>query len=354
MMTLVLKVDSEHPDPAAIARAAAMIVEGRLVAFPTETVYGLGANALDADAVSGIYRAKERPAYDPVIVHLADRRQLPLVVARIPEIAWELAAQLWPGPLTLVLERGSAIPSIVTAGGVTVAVRVPAHPVARALVERAGVPIAAPSANRFGRVSPTRAEHVLADLAGRVDLVLDAGPSSVGVESTVLSLVEQVPTILRPGGISREVLERILGRVEVQPRFLSGDEPLISPGTSDKHYAPRAELILYQGGREWVLAAMREAAQRHIAAGESVGIMIAEEDLPAFTGLSVIHQLLGSLASLTQIAQQLYGALRALDEQGVSVILARDFGELGLGLAIRDRLTRAAAGQVVSVSGPPE
>jgi L-threonylcarbamoyladenylate synthase len=350
-MTVVLKVDPEHPDAEALDRAAAIIREGRLVAFPTETVYGLGANAFDADAVARIFRAKERPAYDPIIVHLADRRQLSLVVARIPEIAWELAAQLWPGPLTLVLERGERIPPIVTAGGATVAVRVPAHPVARALVERAGVPIAAPSANRFGRVSPTRAEHVMADLAGRVDLVLDAGSSSVGVESTVLSLVERVPTILRPGGISREVLERLLGRVEMQTRYLSGAEPLISPGTSEKHYAPRAKLILYQGEREAVLATMRDAAQQHIAAGERVGVMVAQEDLVAFTELPVYHQRLGSLTSMSQIAQQLYTALRALDGQGVSVILARDFGEHGLGLAIRDRLTRASAGRVVSVSG---
>jgi L-threonylcarbamoyladenylate synthase len=352
-MTLVLKVDPEHPDSEAIRRAAAVILDGRLVAFPTETVYGLGANALDADAVSGIFRAKERPSYDPVIVHLADRRQLSLVVGRIPEIAWELARQLWPGPLTLVLERGSRIPSIVTAGGATVAVRVPAHRVARALVESAGVPIAAPSANRFGRVSPTRAEHVLADLAGRVDLVLDAGSSSVGVESTVLSLVESVPTILRPGGVSREVLERILGRVDVQRRSSSGDEPLASPGTMEKHYAPRAELVLYQGEREIVLPAMREAALRHIDAGERVGILVAEEDLAAFAGLAVFHQLLGSLDSLAEIAQQLYASLRSLDEEGVSVILARDFGESGLGLAIRDRLTRAAAGRVVRVTDQP-
>ncbi len=348
--TLVLKVDPENPDPEAIERAAAIILEGRLVAFPTETVYGLGANALDADAVAGIFRAKERPAYDPVIVHLSDPRQLPLVVAHIPEIAWELAAQLWPGPLTLVLERGSRIPAIVTSGGTTVAVRVPAHPVARALVECAGVPIAAPSANRFGQVSPTRAEHVLADLGGRIDLVLDGGPSAVGLESTVLSLVDSVPTILRPGGVSREVLEQLLGRVEVQRRVLSGDEPLTSPGTTEKHYAPKAELILYSGRRETVLTAMREAVQRYLAAGERVGVLLAEEDLAAFAGLQVCSQLLGSLDSLAQIAQQLYASLRALDEQGVTVILTRDFGECGLGLAIRDRLTRAAAGRVVKVS----
>jgi L-threonylcarbamoyladenylate synthase len=349
-MTVVLKVDPEHPDPGAINRAAEVILDGRLVAFPTETVYGLGANAFNAEAVAGIFRAKERPAYDPVIVHLEDRRQLPLVVVRIPEIAWELAAQLWPGPLTLVLERGSRIPSIVTAGGATVAVRVPAHPVARALVACAGVPIAAPSANRFGRVSPTRAEHVLADLAGRIDLVLDAGSSSVGVESTVLSLVERVPTILRPGGVSREVLERILGRVEVHRHALSGDTPLMSPGTTEKHYAPRAELTLYQGPRDAVLAAMRAAALRHLEQGERVGILFADEDRGAFVDLPVVSQGMGSFTSLAQIAQQLYASLRAMDEEGVSVILARDFGESGLGLAIRDRLTRAAAGRVLQVN----
>lgn len=349
-MTLVLKVDPQHPQPEIIARAAAVIRAGRLVAFPTETVYGLGANALDADAVAGIFRAKERPAYDPLIVHLANADQLSLVAVHVPALARRLAAVFWPGPLTLVLARADHVPLAVTAGGETVAVRVPSHPVARSLIAAAGVPIAAPSANRFGRVSPTRAEHVLADLEGRVDIILDGGTTMIGVESTVLSLVTPVPTILRPGGVSREALSQVLGTVEVAEQTVIEGETVVSPGTTEKHYAPRAQVILYRGERTPVLQAMHEATLRYLEAGETVGLLLAEEDLTAFSDLPVALRGLGSAKSMSQIARQLFAALRSLDEAGVSLILARDFGSAGLGLAIRDRLTRAAAGRVVTVA----
>jgi L-threonylcarbamoyladenylate synthase len=350
METRVLPVDSQHPAPEAIAQAAQLIRAGEVVAFPTETVYGLGADAWRAEAVQRIFEAKERPAHDPLIVHLADVTWLPQVAAHVPPVAHELAARFWPGPLTLVLPRGERIPDVVTAGGETVAMRVPAHPVALALLGAAEAPIAAPSANRFGHVSPTRAEHVLADLDGRIPLILDGGPTPVGVESTVLSLVTPTPTILRPGGVSREALLAVLGEVAVRERPISPDETIPSPGTLDQHYAPRANVRFYTGPRAVVLPALRAAAFELEEQGEHVGLLIAEEDRAALAGAPGVVQTLGAQGDVTTIARQLFAALRALDAAGVSVILARDFGSAGLGLAVRDRLTRAAGGDVIRVA----
>ncbi|HOU15420.1 MAG TPA: L-threonylcarbamoyladenylate synthase [Anaerolineae bacterium] len=347
--TIVLPVDPATPDPALIQEAALILRRGGLVAFPTETVYGLGANALDGEAVQGIFVAKGRPAYDPLIVHLADCEALPQVVADVPSVAYTLAARFWPGPLTLVLPRSQHVPLVVTAGGPTVAVRVPAHPVALALIRAAGFPLAAPSANRFGHLSPTQAIHVLDDLDGCIDMVLDGGPAPVGVESTVLSLVMPVPTILRPGGISREALEAALGAVQMAAQPFSIAETLTSPGTLMKHYAPRARLTLYRGSRDAVLPVMREVALYSAERGQRVGLLLAEEDLPAFSGVPATVQTVGTGGALEEVARQLFAALRALDHADVTAILARDFGAAGLGLAIRDRLTRAAAGNVVDV-----
>ncbi|MER3421280.1 MAG: threonylcarbamoyl-AMP synthase, partial [Chloroflexota bacterium] len=217
MKTEVLRCTSPERDREAIVRAARVIRAGGLVAFPTETVYGLGANAFDAEAVAGIYRAKRRPPEDPCIVHIAAVAELPRVAARIPHQV-EALAHFWPGPLSVILPRAEAIPPIVTAGRPTVAVRVPAHPVALALIREAGVPIAAPSANRFMHTSPTTAQHVWDDLAGAIDLILDGGPTPVGVESTVLDLTGEVPTVLRPGAVTVEQLRAVLGEVRVSER----------------------------------------------------------------------------------------------------------------------------------------
>lgn len=351
-MTRVLRVDSQSPDPQVIAVAAAEILSGHLVAFPTETVYGLGANALDDAAVRRIFMAKGRPAEDPLIVHLASREDLSRVARVLSDKVVELTRMFWPGPLTLVLPRQPEVPKSVTAGLETVAVRVPAHAVALALLRASGVPIAAPSANRFGHASPTTARHVLDDLGGRIELILDGGPTTVGVESTVLDMTHYPPVILRPGGVTREALEGILGRVLVygeqgEPIMPAGKPPP-SPGMLKRHYAPRARLILYiTGDLETTLGKMAEMAQRLVAEGAEVGLLVAEEDIGAFEGLPVRFFNLGSNADLEGIARRLFAGLRALDEQGVEVILARDFGEQGLALAIRDRLRRAAQ-QVIS------
>ncbi len=350
--TRMLTLDAEQPAAALIEGAAVVLRSGGLVAFPTETVYGLGADAFNVEAVKGIFAAKERPSFDPLIVHVASLNDLERVAATVPPLALKLAAQFWPGPLTLVLPRHSNVPLAVTAGGETVAVRMPAHPVALTLIKATGRPVAAPSANRFGRLSPTRAEDVLADLDGRIDMILDGGPTAIGVESTVLSLVESPPVVLRPGGIGREALEAVLGPVMLLERPVvpseGGGAP--APGTLLQHYAPRAALYLYQGSRRALWAALRAETLRLQGAGVPVGLLLAEEDREVLGDLAVPMAIPGAEAAVEAVAQQLFVCLRQLDQAGVQVILARDFGTVGLGLAVRDRLTRAAGGKVIILS----
>ena len=324
--------------PENIARAAAILKGGGLVAFPTETVYGLGANALDAEAVARIFVAKGRPFADPLIVHLSGPDQLPRVVRAVSPLSRILAETFWPGPLTLVLPRQPQVPPLVTAGLDTVAVRVPDHPVALALLRAAGVPIAAPSANRFGHTSPTTAQHVWHDLHGRIDLILDGGATPVGVESTVLDASTSPARILRPGGVTAEMLEAVIGPVTVLQREPGGDQGLPSPGLLETHYAPHAELIFCQGrNAHQALVAELHAA---LAAGKRIGVLALDEEVDSLAQAGALVYPLG--ADLSSAARRLYAGMRWLDAQGVDVILARDLGAEGLGLAIRDRLTRAA------------
>lgn len=350
-MTRVLHVQPQAPELGVIAYAAAEILRGLLVAFPTETVYGLGANALDARAVAHIFKVKRRPAHDPLIVHLASVDDLPRVARDVPTIALELACTFWPGPLTLLLPKQRAVPANVTAGLETVAMRVPAHPVALALLRMSGVPIAAPSANRFGHTSPTTAQHVLADLGDQVDLILDGGPTMIGVESTVLDVTRTPPVILRPSGVPRETLEALIGPVVVlgegtglQPIVLTPG-PLPSPGLLTKHYAPHAELLLclWESSPELALEHMARLAHLNLAEGRRVGLLLADEDTPYFNHVPAQICSLGPADDLARVAHNPFAGLRMLDEQGTHIILARDFGEQGLGLAIRDRLRRAAS-----------
>lgn len=339
MLTQLLPATPEN-----IARAAEVLRAGGLVAFPTETVYGLGANALDATAVARIFAAKERPASDPLIVHLSSRDQLPRVARAVSPAGQLLAETFWPGPLTLVLPKQPDVPSLVTSGLDTVAVRVPDHPIALALLEAAGVPIAAPSANRFGHTSPTTAQHVWHDLHGRIDLILDGGATPVGVESTVLDVSASPIRILRPGGVTLEMLEAVIGPVTMLERSPEGERALPSPGLLDTHYAPRAELIFCQGpkARQALAAELRAA----LASGRRPGVLALEEDAHELARMGAVVYSLGT--DLKSVARHLYAGMRWLDMQGVDVILARDFGTGGLGLAVRDRLTRAAARVVVA------
>ena len=326
-----------------IKLAADVIRSGGLVAFPTETVYGLGADATNKTAVAKIFAAKGRPTFDPLIVHIANMEMLNLVVSTIPEVAWHLINAFWAGPLTLILVKTDKIPDIVTAGLTTVAVRMPQNETALALIEEAGVPIAAPSANSFGYPSPTQVEHVIADLGGKIDLILDGGPTQVGVESTVLDLTCSSPTILRPGGVSRESLARILGEISVCP----GSKVLKSPGQMKQHYAPRAKMLLFGGKcQERVIQAMRERLNE-LKKGNQIGVMVPEEELCHFTEAEVVT--IGSFAIMEEVARKLFTAMRTLDDRGVSYILTLAPPKAGIGLAIFDRLFKASGSRLIEV-----
>jgi L-threonylcarbamoyladenylate synthase len=351
-MTLVLPVDPERPDPASIARAAECLRSGGLVAFPTETVYGLGGHALDRAAVRKIFEAKGRPAHDPLIVHVAAFDGVAALARTVPDVARQLAERFWPGPLTLVLERSARVPDEVTAGLDSVAIRIPSHPVAHALLAAANCPIAAPSANLFSRPSPTRASHVLDDLDGRIDMVIDAGETDVGLESTVLDLAHGTPTVLRPGAITLDDLRRLLPSVIArQPGTIAAGAAMPSPGLLDKHYAPRAPLTLYEGAAEAALGALVADAAAAIARGQRVGILAprAELDRIAHVVPAATCEQLGDEADMGGVAHRLYAAIRAIDSSGVDLILARGVAaEDGLGAAIRDRLRRASAGRTIT------
>ena len=348
--TLIVRVDPRAPDPAAIRQAAEVLLRGGLVAFPTETVYGLGANALDAAAVQRIFAAKGRPASDPLIVHIAALDQLDSVAQNVPALAHTLARAFWPGPLTLVLKRRAAIPATVSAGRDTVAVRIPDHAVPLALARAAGVPIAAPSANLFTRPSPTTAAHVLEDLDGRIDLLLDGGPTPIGLESTVLDLTSAQPTLLRPGGVSIEALRQHIPDLIFVPRYVEHNPAAptpASPGMLLKHYSPRAELLLFAGPPERAVARMRQAAQEAIAAGLIVGVMAPNQEIGAFADLAVVIIPLGPREDMSQIGRRIFASMRELDRRGIERILVRGVERTGIGLAIWDRLLRAAEGRVI-------
>lgn len=343
MKTRLLRA-AEDPE-GAIAEAAAILKRGGLVAFPTETVYGLGALGLDPEAVGRIFAAKERPHSDPVILHIGEREWLDELASQVPAEARMLAADCWPGPLTLVLPKTDDVPEIVTAGGPTVAVRMPAHPVALALIRAVGAPLAAPSANLFSRPSPTRAEDVLEDLAGRIDAVLDGGETTIGVESTVLDLSGHVPVLLRPGGVTREALEAALGRpIESPAKAQAPEAALPSPGLLERHYSPRAEVLLFTGPTDAVISAMREAAA---LPGRSL-ILARSQDFKRLADLPSVAKL-GSVAAPAEIAARLYHSFREADRAGFDRIIVRMLPAGGLGDAINDRLRRAASGRVRTV-----
>jgi L-threonylcarbamoyladenylate synthase len=338
--TAVLPIDPTDPEAGAIRRAAAVIQAGGLVAFPTETVYGLGTNALDAAAVARIFEAKGRPSTNPVIVHVADTAQVLNVAAEWPETAERLAARFWPGPLTIVVPRWPGLPDVVTAGGPTVAVRRPDHPVAAALIREAGVPVAAPSANRSTELSPTRAEHVLKGLDGRIDLILDGGPCPGGIESTVVDVTGGVVRLLRPGLITVPMLEEVCGKVELASRERP-DAAARSPGRMAKHYSPRTPLVLVSDQRAglkrvdevratgrcaWLLTQSEEGIKDKM---ECADILSAEPDRYAAELYNVLHMLDGTEFE---------------DGSTIDVIVAVLPPDTPEWAAVRDRLMRAAAG----------
>lgn len=365
--TRVITVDPGRPDEGHLRQAAACLRDGGLVAFPTETVYGLGADATNPVAVRAVFAAKGRPADNPLIVHVSAWSDVEGLLGELPPLARRLAGAFWPGPLSLVLRHSGQVPPEVTGGLDTVAVRMPDHPVALALIRLAGVPVAAPSANASGRPSPTRACDVLNDLDGRIDYLVDAGPTPVGVESTVLDLTGVIPVVLRPGGVTVEELRRVVGEVAMAPGPLevsSGvpggppggvpGEPPRSPGLRHQHYSPRARVLLTgtgagepEPGSEEAAAAVADRVRAEAAAGRRVGVACSREtaerltrkgEWPAGTPLAVW----GSATRPAEVAVNLFAVLRDLDRSGVETIVAEPLAPVGLGLAVNDRLVRAA------------
>ena len=331
-----MKTERLQANEQGIARAGELLREGKLVAIPTETVYGLAANALDGSAVAKIFAAKGRPMDNPLIVHIARTEDILPLVGEFPARARALAEAYWPGPMTMILPKADCIPREVSAGLSTVAVRFPSHPAAQAIIRAAGVPLAAPSANSSGKPSPTCAEHVLLDMDGRIDAVLDGGDCGVGVESTVVTLASERPRLLRPGGITPEQLRAVLGDLEIDPAVtqkLAEGQQAISPGMKYKHYAPAAAVTILRGTRQAYLDYVNAHAQPGVFA------LCFAEDGPA---LRVPFISYGSEEDSASQARLLFDALRLLDERGAKQVFARCPSQEGVGLAVYNRLIRAA------------
>lgn len=347
--TKIIKLDPNSIDMDKLAQAAEIIRAGGLVAFPTETVYGLGADALNEAAVRRIFIAKGRPADNPLIVHISSVNELDRLAAEIAPQAEALMDAFWPGPLTLIFKKTRYVSAAVTAGLETVAVRMPSHPIALALIKQSGVSIAAPSANRSGKPSPTLAGHVAEDLRGRVDAIIDAGDAEVGLESTVLDMTVDPPAILRPGGITPDQLLMVLREVAVEPlpdQKPDGAKPK-APGMKYRHYAPRARLIVFEGGLENIVSRIIETAGILTGEGKKVGILSTEQTAERYKASLVIP--VGDRNFPETIASNLFKSLRKFDEAGVDIILAEAVKSEGIGLAVMNRLKKAAGHNVVRV-----
>ncbi len=331
----------------AIKRAGEILRQGGLVAFPTETVYGLGANALDEKAAEKIYRAKGRPSDNPLIVHIAEWEAIEKITVDLPPQAKQLADAFWPGPLTMILRKSEAVPRATTGGLDTVAVRMPRHETALAMIRAGGGYVAAPSANTSGRPSPTTAQHVLEDLDGKIDMILDGGPVSIGLESTIIDLTEEVPTILRPGYINEKMLSKVLGEVRTDRGLISSDSSVHpkAPGMKYRHYAPQAPLFIVEGERTAVEQKINALADEEYKKGGRAGIIATEESRDGYA--NAIVKSIGSRSDERSIAQHLYAILREFDTLGVSVIYSESFETPQMGAAIMNRLMKAAGHQVL-------
>lgn len=349
--TLVLKVceDKIQHDMPAISHAGELLKAGGLVAFPTETVYGLGADALSADAAARIYAAKGRPSDNPLIVHICCFEDMRAIVEEVPRQARMLADAFWPGPLTMILQKSAKVPYETTGGMDTVAVRMPANKIALALIREGGGYIAAPSANTSGRPSPTTAGHVYEDLNRKIPLILDGGEVGIGIESTIIDLTEQVPVILRPGFITMQMLSEVIGEVRIDPGILTDDancKPK-APGMKYRHYAPKAEMIIVEGIQELVVKKINQLAKEQTGAGKKVGIIGTTETAGQYRQGVVFR--IGSRQEEAEIAHNLYKILRTLDASGVDIIYSESFETPRIGQAIMNRLLKAAGHQVIQV-----
>lgn len=347
--TLVLKVHPQKPNIKKVQAAACIIRKGGLVAFPTETVYGLGADALNPTAVLALFEAKKRPLDNPPIVHVENVSDVYGLAEQVPPKAERLMQAFWPGPLTLVFKRSAQVPDVTVAGLDTIAIRMPQHAVALALIKESKRPIAAPSANLAGKPSPTSAKHVFDDLNGRIDAILDGGPTRIGVESTVLDLSVDPPQVLRPGGTPLEALRRVLGDVRLHPFVVAEKELAMekarSPGMKHKHYAPNAEMIVVEGAIPVVIAKVKELAGSYRLKGFKVGVLATDETMANYQ-VDVVKSL-GSRFNLDMVAQKLFSLLREFDVEGVDVIIAEGLPTEGLGLAVMNRLRKASGYNIV-------
>lgn len=348
MKAEILKVDPENFQADVLWRAGEILKKGGLVGFPTETVYGLGGNALDAGASKKIYAAKGRPSDNPLIVHIARMEDLERIVKEVPQKVKILAEKYWPGPLTMILPKAECVPMETTGGLESVAVRFPSHPIAQALILAGGGYIAAPSANTSGRPSPTTAAHVIEDLGDAVDMIIDGGQVGIGIESTIVDFTEEIPVILRPGAISLEMLREVLGQVNVDRGLLKDAEVRPkAPGMKYRHYAPKAQLTIVEGTADQVVDAINEYAERAERNGEQIGIIATRENLHAYK--NGIVKCIGSLEQEETIALHLYQVLREFDQCRVSAIYSEAFHTPRLGQAIMNRLLKAAGHKVINL-----
>ena len=350
MRAEVVSMTGENLDMDAIKRAGDILKAGGLVAFPTETVYGLGGNALDPQASMKIYAAKGRPSDNPLIVHIAELEQLEKITTEIPEGAKILAEKYWPGPLTMIVWKNEKVPYETTGGMDTVAIRMPNHPVALALIDESGCMIAAPSANTSGKPSPTEAGHVALDLDGKIPMILDGGSVGIGIESTIIDLTEKVPMILRPGYITKEMLEEVLGEeVRIDPGIIAADSTKKpkAPGMKYKHYAPKADLVLVEGEQEAVVAEINALVREKQAAGLKVGVVATDETESLYQADYVVT--IGARSDEDAIARHLYKILREFDDWNVDAIYSESFSTPRIGQAIMNRLMKAAGHQVIHV-----
>lgn len=350
MQTRVIKIDSAKIDRDAMKEAAALIREGELVAFPTETVYGLGADALHPEASKKIYTAKGRPSDNPLIVHISKFEDLVSIAREVPQQARKLSEAFWPGPLTMIVWKNEKVPYETTGGMDTVAIRMPNHPIALRLIEESGCLIAAPSANTSGKPSPTEASHVALDMDGRIPMILDGGPVGIGIESTIIDLTEDVPMILRPGYITKEMLEDVLDEeVRIDPGIIASDSERKpkAPGMKYKHYAPKADLVLVEGETERVVEEINQLVQKKQGAGWKVGVIATDETLDKYRADYVVS--IGAREDEDAIARHLYKILREFDDQKVDAIYSESFATPRIGQAIMNRLLKAAGHQVLTV-----
>lgn len=352
MNTIIYEIDPGNLDMSKIREAGKIIADGGLVGFPTETVYGLGADAMDASASAKIYAAKGRPSDNPLIVHIADIADLAQVAVDIPDAAYKLAKRFWPGPLTMIMNKSSRVPLGTTGGLHTVAVRMPSDPVALALIKASGTYIAAPSGNISGRPSPTLAEHMIEDMNGRIEMILDGGKVGIGLESTIVDLTGPVPMILRPGYITKAMLEDVLGHVTVDAAILeeNADKNFRpkAPGMKYKHYAPKGDLTIVEGEPSRVIAAINELTRQCEAHGQKAAVIATEENMGKYQCGHV--SCIGTRAREETIAANLFDILRKMDDMGVDVIYSESFYNGGLGQAIMNRLLKAAGHQVIDAN----